>query len=88
MDVKKSFLKFYILLFIILTAFTLTVKTDVYALDAQAIAEDLDHYFVPAFPDTYGQIIDRCFTEEEVNPTCASPPSKHPISAFMSSLSR
>ena len=66
MDVKKSFLKFYILLFIILTAFTLTVKTDVYALDAQAIAEDLDHYFVPAFPDTYGQIIDRCFTEEEV----------------------
>lgn len=36
------------------------------AVDAEVIAEDLDNYFIPAFPDVYGQIIDRTLSEKSL----------------------
>ncbi len=38
----------------------------VYAVDAETIAENLDNYFVPAFPDFYGEVIDRTYAEEQL----------------------
>ena len=38
-----------------------------FAIDGKAIAEDLDNYFVPAYPLVYGEIIDSLPAAEMAN---------------------
>ena len=48
-------------------AFSLTMATAAFGYDLQTAAEDMDNYFVPAYPVVYGEIIDRLPADEVAN---------------------
>jgi hypothetical protein len=63
MNRKKPWMATRIIALVIL--FFCSAPSASFAVDGEAIAENIDNYFIPAYPDIYGGIVER-FPEEEV----------------------